>query len=335
MRAVRAPSPALLLACVRGACAQEHATTPGSLEGRPDRRARVAAAGAHRRRAARRPRGGRRPAPIAATCSSTSRCSSSGEGRPRLEGSGSGSVVRDPGRRRDHRGLRHRRAGRRRPGPRHVGHPRRRAAGHDPRLPHHARAVRRLPPRGAGLGGRRHRRSQGMPGLEPGEKGSGIHVWNTDGFRLTGNRIVRRARRPLHPVVAARARGRATWRSDVRYGLHYMFSDDNVFEDNVFEHAAAGHRARCTRTGSSSAATGSCTTAASPRSACSSRPATTSLAEDNLIADNARGIFLEGVEPQRLPAQRRGRVRHGHRAVRLVRGHPVRGQLVRRRTSRR
>ena len=28
--------------------------------------------------------------------------------------------------------------------------------------------------------------------------------------------------------------------SDVRYGLHYMFSDDNVFEDNTFERGAAG-----------------------------------------------------------------------------------------------
>jgi nitrous oxidase accessory protein len=27
---------------------------------------------------------------------------------------------------------------------------------------------------------------------------------------------------------------------DVRYGLHYMFSDDNLFEDNTFENGAAG-----------------------------------------------------------------------------------------------
>ena len=28
--------------------------------------------------------------------------------------------------------------------------------------------------------------------------------------------------------------------SDLRYGLHYMFADDNVFEDNMFENSAAG-----------------------------------------------------------------------------------------------
>ena len=43
------------------------------------------------------------------------------------------------------------------------------------------------------------------------------------------------------------------------------------------------------------------------------------LAEDNLIADNARGIFLEGSYRQRLPAERRRRVRHGDRALRLLR----------------
>ena len=80
---------------------------------------------------------------------------------------------------------------------------------------------------------------------------------------------------------------------DLRYGLHYMFSDDNLFEDNIFENGAAGtaimysqrivfRRNRFLRN-RGFASVGllfqSCDDV---------------LAEDNLIADNARGIFLEG-----------------------------------------
>ncbi len=80
---------------------------------------------------------------------------------------------------------------------------------------------------------------------------------------------------------------------DVRYGLHYMFSDDNVFEDNTFENGAAGtaimyserlvfRRNRFLRN-RGFASVGllfqSCDDV---------------LAEDNLVADNARGVFIEG-----------------------------------------
>ena len=80
---------------------------------------------------------------------------------------------------------------------------------------------------------------------------------------------------------------------DLRYGLHYMFSDDNVFEDNLFENGAAGtalmysHRITFRRNrflhNRGFASVGLLFKACDDV-----------IAEDNLIADNARGIFLEG-----------------------------------------
>lgn len=137
-----------------------------------------------------------------------------------------------------------------------------------------------------------HNSIDGIPGRPPGEVGSGIHLWNSQRFRVHANTIVGTRdgfyiQSSSHGVVTS---NRAT---DLRYGLHYMFSDDNVFEDNVFENGAAGaalmysnrlafRRNRFVRNrgfASVGLLLKSCEDV---------------IAEDNLIADNARGIFLEG-----------------------------------------
>ncbi len=132
---------------------------------------------------------------------------------------------------------------------------------------------------------------RGIPGKLPGEKGSGVHVWNTDGFRLTGNDIadVRDGfyiQSSPHGFVAGnRAR-------DLRYGLHYMFSDDNTFEDNTFENGDAGtaimyskrivfRRNRFVRNRGFASV------------GLLFKTCEDVVAEDNLIADNARGVFIE------------------------------------------
>jgi nitrous oxidase accessory protein len=80
---------------------------------------------------------------------------------------------------------------------------------------------------------------------------------------------------------------------DVRYGLHYMFSDDNVFEDNSFENGAAGtaimyserivfRRNRFLRNRGFASV------------GLLFQTCEDVLAEDNLVADNARGVFIEG-----------------------------------------
>ena len=135
-------------------------------------------------------------------------------------------------------------------------------------------------------------RVRGIPGRDPGEKGSGIHAYDMEGFRFDDNEVVD-VRDGLYLQNASKGTLRRNVARDVRYGLHYMFSDDNVFEDNTFENGAAGtaimyserlvfRRNRFLRN-RGFASVGllfqSCDDV---------------LAEENLVADNARGVFIEG-----------------------------------------
>ena len=133
---------------------------------------------------------------------------------------------------------------------------------------------------------------EGIPGLDPGEKGSGIHVWNTNGFTLVGNRIVE-ARDGLYIQSSPYGRVVRNVASRVRYGLHYMFSDDNVFEDNLFEYAAAGsaimYSSRIQFRRNRFLHNRGFASVGLLFKTCDDI-----VAEDNLIADNARGVFLEG-----------------------------------------
>ena len=93
---------------------------------------------------------------------------------------------------------------------------------------------------------------------------------------------------------------------DLRYGLHYMFSDDNVFEDNLFENGAAGaalmYSKRIVFRRNRFLHNRGFASVGLLFKACDDV-----VAEDNLIADNARGIFLEGSYRNIVPAQRRSR----------------------------
>ena len=133
---------------------------------------------------------------------------------------------------------------------------------------------------------------RGIPGRESGEKGSGIHVWNTLGFVFVNNDIAD-ARDGIYIQNASRGLIRGNVARRLRYGLHYMSSDDNVFEDNLFEESAAGavlmfsSRIQFRRNrflhNRGFASVGLLF-----------KDLQDSIAEDNLSADNARGIFLEG-----------------------------------------
>jgi len=135
-------------------------------------------------------------------------------------------------------------------------------------------------------------RISGIPGKEPGEKGSGIHVWNTVGFELANNEIVD-VRDGFYIQSSSRGTIRGNVARDLRYGLHYMFSDDNVFEDNVFENGAAGtalmYSKRIVFRRNRFLRNRGFASVGLLFKACDDV-----VAEDNLIADNARGIFLEG-----------------------------------------
>lgn len=137
-----------------------------------------------------------------------------------------------------------------------------------------------------------HCRIRGIPGKTAGEKGSGIHVWNTDGFTLTRNEI-REVRDGFY--IQSSPNGRITGNvvGDLRYGLHYMYSDDNTFEDNVFERGDAGaavmYSRRITFRRNRLLHNRGFASVGLLLKSCDDV-----LAEDNLIADNARGVFLEG-----------------------------------------
>jgi len=135
-------------------------------------------------------------------------------------------------------------------------------------------------------------RIRGIPGRDPGEKGSGIHAYNMERFRFAGNEIVD-VRDGLYLQNASQGEIRGNVVRDVRYGLHYMFSNDNVFEDNTFANGAAGtaimysqriafRRNRLLRNRGFASV------------GLLFQGCDDVLAEDNLIADNARGVFIEG-----------------------------------------
>jgi nitrous oxidase accessory protein len=137
-------------------------------------------------------------------------------------------------------------------------------------------------------------RIRGIPGKDPGEKGSGIHAYNMEGFRLEGNEIAD-ARDAIYLQNASRGVVRGNRARDMRYGLHYMFSDDNLFEDNVFENGAAGsaimYSERIVFRRNQFIRNRGFASVGLLLQQCDDV-----LAESNLIADNARGVFLEGTQ---------------------------------------
>jgi nitrous oxidase accessory protein len=133
---------------------------------------------------------------------------------------------------------------------------------------------------------------RGIPGKAPGEKGSGIHVWNTQGFTLTGNEVVD-VRDGFYIQSSGHGSITRNVARDLRYGLHYMFSDDNRFEDNLFENGAAGtalmYSKRIVFRRNRFLRNRGFASVGLLFKACDDV-----VAEDNVIGDNARGIFLEG-----------------------------------------
>ena len=135
-------------------------------------------------------------------------------------------------------------------------------------------------------------RVRGIPGKTAGEKGSGIHLWNTRGFRIERNDIAG-VRDGLYVQSSPGGVIAGNVARDLRYGLHYMYSDDNVFEDNTFSDGAAGaalmYSRRIAFRRNRLVHNRGFASAGLLLKACDDV-----LAEDNLIADNARGVFLEG-----------------------------------------
>ncbi len=75
--------------------------------------------------------------------------------------------------------------------------------------------------------------------LDLGERGSGIHIWNSNRNVFTGNTITD-SRDGFYFQNANRTIVEDNVVYGVRYGLHYMYADSNVFLRNVFADNVAG-----------------------------------------------------------------------------------------------
>ena len=80
---------------------------------------------------------------------------------------------------------------------------------------------------------------RGRAWLGMGERGAGIHIWNSTGNTITANTISE-ARDGMYLQNAYHTLVAHNRVHDLRYGLHYMSSDDNRFEDNQFYDSVAG-----------------------------------------------------------------------------------------------
>ena len=77
-------------------------------------------------------------------------------------------------------------------------------------------------------------------GVEEQEIGNGIHCWKSDSLQIIGNRISGHRDGIYFEFVT----GSVIWRNisthNVRYGLHFMFSNDDAYITNIFRQNGAG-----------------------------------------------------------------------------------------------
>jgi len=79
----------------------------------------------------------------------------------------------------------------------------------------------------------RHNTVIGRPYLGIGERGSGLHIWNSRN-NLVEENFITKVRDGMYIQESANNLIRKNYATDLRYGIHYMFSDSNSFEENVF-----------------------------------------------------------------------------------------------------
>ncbi|MCI0690904.1 YwiC-like family protein [candidate division KSB1 bacterium] len=84
-----------------------------------------------------------------------------------------------------------------------------------------------------------HNQIFGRKELELGERGSGIHIWNSHRNRFIGN-VIREARDGIYIQYANHTWIEGNEVFDLRYGVHYMYADSNVFLHNQFHDNVAG-----------------------------------------------------------------------------------------------
>lgn len=75
--------------------------------------------------------------------------------------------------------------------------------------------------------------------LDQNQRGNGIHIWNSAGHVIERN-VIRDTRDGIYFSFVVRSEIRDNDIEGARYGLHYMYSDENTFTGNAFRRSAAG-----------------------------------------------------------------------------------------------
>ena len=70
--------------------------------------------------------------------------------------------------------------------------------------------------------------------------GNGIHIWKSENITISGNQISGHRDGIYFEFVTNSSINKNTSRNNLRYGLHFMFSNGNSYIENVFEKNGAG-----------------------------------------------------------------------------------------------
>lgn len=85
----------------------------------------------------------------------------------------------------------------------------------------------------------RENRIEGLADRQPGDRGDGIHLFDSRENRISGNQIAD-ARDGIYLNASPFNELTGNHVARARYGLHYMYSDDNAFSGNRFTQTEAG-----------------------------------------------------------------------------------------------
>lgn len=134
-------------------------------------------------------------------------------------------------------------------------------------------------------------RITGKRDLSSARRGNGIQLYNTTGARIIGNRVSF-ARDGIYVDVSHHAVFRGNTMHDLRYGTHYMNSNDNLWEDNETYHNRGGLALMEVRrqTVRNNRAWGNADHGIMLRTIVDS------VIENNVVAGNGRGFFLYDAE---------------------------------------
>lgn len=133
----------------------------------------------------------------------------------------------------------------------------------------------------------------GRKELQAGERGAGLHLWNSADNLIEDN-VVEQARDGMYIQSSPRNTIRRNRVSHLRYGLHFMSSDYNRFEENLFSHNVAGAAIMYSK-GIEFRRNAFVHNRGFSSFGILFQDCDQCLSEGNLVADNATGLFAEAL----------------------------------------